>query len=85
VSERWNPAVNLSALIENGTTFYSEEACDDGGSDDGYFETGTDEGYYDGSSCEVEVSFGDGALYTGTFLLVAGAASFVSFRRRDVP
>ncbi|HWJ08605.1 MAG TPA: hypothetical protein VNS46_04470 [Nocardioides sp.] len=80
VSERWNPAVNLAALIENGTTYYSENACAEAG--DHAFD---DDLYYEGDYCEIEVSFGDGALYTGTFLVLAAAASFVSFRRRDVP
>lgn len=73
-SERWNPAINLLALIDNGTTFYSEEACYDDGH--GY------DGYYD---CEEELTFGDASLYLGSFLLVGGVASFVSFGRRDVP
>lgn len=74
VSERWNPAVNLLALIDNGTTFYSENACFD---DDSY-----DDAY---DACEEEVTFADAAGYLGSFLLLSGAASFVSFRRRDVP
>lgn len=74
ISERWNPAVNLLALIDNGTTYYSEDAC----SDSGY----GDDVYYD---CEDELSFTDASLYLGSFLLVSGVASFVSFGRRDVP
>ena len=74
VSERWNPAVNLVALIDNGTTYYSEEACHD----EGY----SDDGYYD---CEDELSFTGASLYLGSFLLIGGVASFVSFGRRDVP
>ena len=73
VSERWNPAVNLVALIDNGTSYYSEDACDD---------TGYGDGYYD---CEGELSFTDASLYLGSFLLIGGVASFVSFGRRDVP
>ncbi|NYI47742.1 hypothetical protein BJ993_004822 [Nocardioides aromaticivorans] len=77
ISERWNPAVNLLALIDNGTTYWSEDACSDEGSEvDGY------DGYYD---CEEVVTFGDASLYLGSFLLVGGVASFVSFGRRDVP
>lgn len=78
VSERWNPAINLLALIENGTTFYSEDACSDDGPTYG------DE-YGDSDYCEEEISFGDASLYLGSFLLVGGVASFVSFGRRDVP
>lgn len=74
VSERWNPAVNLLALIDNGTTYYAGDGCfDDGSYDDSY------------DDCEDELTFGDAAGYLGSFLLVSGAASFVSFRRRDVP
>lgn len=75
ISERWNPAVNLLALIDNGTTVYSADACsDDGFGYDGY------ENY-----CEEEVTFADASLYLGSFLLISGVASFVSFGRRDVP
>ncbi|KRC48912.1 MULTISPECIES: ABC transporter permease [unclassified Nocardioides] len=81
VSERWNPAVNLLALIDNGTTYYSEDACPTGPE---VIEGDPDETYsYD--SCELEVTFSDASLYLGSFLLVGGVASFVSFRRRDVP
>lgn len=78
VSERWNPAVNLLALIDDGTTFYSPDACSDGDDLDHGFD-----GYED--YCEEEVTFGDASLYLGSFLLVGGVASFVSFGRRDVP
>lgn len=74
VSERWNPALNLLALIDNGTSYYSEEAC----YDHGY----GDDVYYD---CEDELTFTDASLYLGSFLLIGGVASFVSFGRRDVP
>ncbi|MEV5001852.1 hypothetical protein [Nocardioides sp. LML1-1-1.1] len=74
VSERWNPAVNLLALIDNGTTYYAGDSCfDDGSYDDSY------------DDCEDELTFADASLYVGSFLLISGAASFVSFRRRDVP
>ncbi len=71
VSERWNPAVNLVALLENGTSIYSGECYDEDQFDDGY--------------CEDEITFGDASLYLGSFLLVGAVASFVSFGRRDVP
>lgn len=74
VSERWNPAVNLVALIDDGTTYYSEDECYD---DDPH---GFDSGY-----CEEQVTFGDASRYLGSFLLLGGLASFVSFGRRDVP
>ncbi len=77
VSERWNPAVNLLALIDNGTTVYSADAC----TDDGHGYAYDDYGNY----CEEEVTFTDASLYLGSFLLVSGVASFVSFGRRDVP
>lgn len=75
ISERWNPAVNLLALIDNGTTFYSPDACSE--VDDNFDE------YED--YCEEEVTFTDASLYLGSFLLIGGVASFVSFGRRDVP
>lgn len=82
VSERWNPAINLAALIENGTTFYSEEAC----SGDPEFAQGElDEEPYYSEPCEQEVTFTDASLYLGSLLLVGGVASAVSFGRRDVP
>lgn len=75
ISERWNPAVNLLALIDNGTTFYSPDACSE--VDDNF-------GEYD-DYCEEEVTFTEASLYLGSFLLIGGVASFVSFGRRDVP
>jgi hypothetical protein len=81
VSERWNPAINLGALIEDGTYYY------DPGCEDGSFSYDTEPGFDDGyeESCEKEITFTDASLYVGTGLLVACAASFLSFRRRDVP
>lgn len=78
-SERWNPAVNLLALIDNGTSYYSEEACYGGD-----FAYGPED-EYSSYACEEELTFGDASLYLGSFLLVGGVASFVSFGRRDVP
>lgn len=81
VSERWNPAINLLALIDNGTTFYSPDACSEPDDlDDGFDDYQDYEDY-----CEEEVTFTDASLYLGSFLLVGGVASFVSFGRRDVP
>ncbi len=82
VSERWTPAINLAALIENGTTFYSEEACS---GDHEFEQTEFDEEPYYSDPCEEEVTFTDASLYLGSFLLIGGVASFVSFARRDVP
>ncbi|TWG95923.1 hypothetical protein L615_004600000180 [Nocardioides sp. J9] len=74
--ERWNPGINIAALIDNGATYYSDEAC----------EAATEDGeYVDYGPCEAEVTFTDASLYTGSFLLLSGVASFASFRRRDVP
>lgn len=78
VSERWNPAINLAALIEDGTYYY-DGSCEDG---DGY-EMGMEYDYYE--SCEEEITFTDASLYVGTGMLLACGASLVSFRRRDVP
>lgn len=81
ISERWSPALNLAALIDNGTSYYDADACDAADDVDAYGGSGGDV-YY---SCEEEITFTDASLYVGTLVLVAGVASFVSFRRRDVP
>lgn len=80
VSERWNPAMNLAALIEDGTYYYDPDCEDEHSYGPGEaFEDGYDEG------CEDEITFADASLYVGSGLLVACGVSLLSFRRRDVP
>ncbi len=82
VVERWNPAVNLAAVVQDGVTYYDfdcEQRHSYGAEEPGVYVDTYDEG------CEVEVSFTDGSLYLGSLVLVVAGASLVSFRRRDVP
>ncbi|HWJ67563.1 MAG TPA: hypothetical protein VNT31_12875 [Nocardioides sp.] len=81
VEERWNPAINLAALVQDGTTYYSESACVEDPGMEGPLD---EDGYYH-EPCTEEVTFADASAYVGSFVLVAGVASLVSFRRRDVP
>jgi hypothetical protein len=78
ISERWQPPTNVSAIVNNGTTYWVEtpSGCSSG-----------QRRVEEGSSCDSERELGlaGGALYYGLPLLVAGAASVLSFRRRDVP
>lgn len=71
---RWNPAMNVLAVVADGTTYYVEVPCE--GHDD-----------MGGGYCSEErrLSFGQGAAYLGTTVGAAGLASLLWFRRRDVP
>lgn len=73
VSDRWNPAINVAAVITDNTTYYVEVPCQ--GEID------------DGSICSEErkLSMAGGAGFLGTAVVAAGALSLLSFRRRDVP
>ena len=76
ISERWYPQLNLMAVVTNGATYYAElpDEC---------FGTRPPEGVdCDG---ERELSAAQGAAYLVPLLLAGGAASLLSFRRRDVP
>ncbi|TNM39419.1 hypothetical protein FHP29_10915 [Nocardioides albidus] len=73
VSERWNPAMNLVALIDDGTTYYDDKCA--------YY----DAGHPGDHSCAEVLSFTDAALYLGTIVGLVCVASDRSFRRRDVP
>lgn len=78
VSDRWQPAANLAAIVNNGTTYWVPvpESCWSGGEEP-----------QPGSECDPEahLSLGHGVGYYGTALVLVGAASVLTFRRRDVP
>lgn len=73
VSERWNPAVNVAAVITDNATYYVEVPCR-GDVEQGSF-----------CSEERRLSMAHGAGFLGTAVVAAGALSLLSFRRRDVP
>lgn len=77
LGERWSPALNMAALVEDGVTYYDEDACEDDDGPEAY------DGF--GDYCEGQITFTDASLYLGTGVLVSAAASLLSFRRRDVP
>lgn len=66
----WNPGLNLMAVVLDGTSYWADVACPDGGG---------------GCQQELPLSFTHGLVYMGVLLGVAFAASVVAFRRRDVP
>lgn len=77
IGEQWQPQKNVSAIVKNGTTYYVElaDSCVSPRSVPGT------------ADCEPlrHLSPWHGVGYYGIALLVTGAASVVSFRRRDVP
>ncbi len=77
ISEAWVPNKNLSAVIWDGTRYYLEPptAC--------FVEGRTPRGL--DCSGEAKLELGTAARNLGGLLVVAGAASLWSFRRRDVP
>lgn len=70
IEEVWNPAINIAALITDGTTYWTVNGC-----------TGTEE--FDG--CEMTLSLGRALWFLGTGVVLFCAASLASFHRRDVP
>jgi len=72
---RLMPQNNYGAVLMDGITVddYNNPACHMDGPNGGE------------SGCRVRVTKTDGALYFGGLLLLAGAPSVLSFRRRDVP
>lgn len=84
VSERWNPAINLAALVQDGASYYDPDCESYDAFEENLDGYGTDDMVvtYD---CDGEITFTDASLYVGSLVLVAGVASFASFRRRDVP
>lgn len=76
-SARWTPPLNVLAVVQGEASYYDESSVPP--------ECFT--GRAGGIECDGErtITATDGGLYLGTGLLVVGAASVVSFRRRDVP
>ena len=76
IGERWQPPVNLQAVVENGATYYVDppQACFNGAPPPGV-----------NCSGERHLDLAPAAGYWGVALVLAGALSLVSFRRRDVP
>lgn len=69
----WNPGLNVSAIILDGTTYFADAPCP---GDPGV-----------GTVCTVEktLPIGRGLWFLGTGLALFAAASLGSFQRRDVP
>jgi hypothetical protein len=71
VEEVWNPAINIVAIVTDGTTYWTLNGC-----------TGADS--YDGG-CEKTLSLGRAVWFLGVGVVLFCAASLASFHRRDVP
>ncbi|MBZ5740343.1 hypothetical protein [Nocardioides mangrovi] len=76
LGEQWQPQKNVSAIVKNGTMYYVDlpEAC-------GGPQVAPD---VDCNGLK-ELPLWRGAAYYGVPLLIVGAGSVLSFRRRDVP
>lgn len=78
ISERWQPQVNVAAIVHNGTTYYVDvpPSC-----------YSPEQNTFQGGECDSvrKLTLAGGAGYYGVALVVTGAASVLSFRRRDVP
>ncbi|MBC9733433.1 hypothetical protein [Nocardioides marmotae] len=78
VPEPWQPLPNIAAVLQDGTEYWVEvpPSCYDGV-----------ERAPEGSLCDDtrDLPLWRGAAYHGAGLLLVGAASVLSFRRRDVP
>jgi ABC-type transport system involved in multi-copper enzyme maturation permease subunit len=79
IGDRWQPPKNISAIVKNGTEYWVQvpESC---------YQSRQPRRIEEGSTCDEtrDLGAGQGVLYYGIPLLVAGAASSISFRRRDV-
>jgi len=79
VGERWQPPKNVSAIVKNGTEYWVTvpQSC---------YQRRQPQPVEEGSSCDDtrDLTLLQGSLYYGLPLLGAGAASVLSFRRRDV-
>lgn len=72
ISDQWNPAFNLWAVISNGVTYDVEVSCPPPSSPDQLcFE-------------QRELTLLRGATYVGTVVAAVALASVTSFRRRDI-
>ncbi|MCX6399363.1 MAG: hypothetical protein NTX33_05460 [Propionibacteriales bacterium] len=78
VSDRWNPALNVGAVITDGITYYAEVPC----SQEAIEAMGGDYGY---CSEERELTLAQGAGVLGTAVVGACLLSLAWFRQRDVP
>lgn len=68
---RWMPQLNFIAVLNDGTTYFDEEAATT---------------CRNLPRCAIrQISLTDGVLYLGGSLLLTATASIASFRRRDVP
>lgn len=80
IGERWQPPKNVSAIVKNGTVYWVDvpPRC---------YEGRRPPRIEEGSECDSErdLSAAQGVAYYGLPLLAVGAASVLSFRRRDVP
>jgi hypothetical protein len=80
LSEHWQPQKNVAAIVKNGTTYFVEvpQSC---------FSGPRSQEPEPNSECDQvrDLSLWDGVGYYGLALVGVGAASVVSFRRRDVP
>lgn len=76
ISQEWQPQVNLAAVIQDGATYYVQvpDTC--------YGPRPPAAGVCDEDRV---LPAKQGALYLGSLIVLAGAASVVSFGRRDVP
>ncbi|WP_141013104.1 ABC transporter permease subunit [Nocardioides sambongensis] len=72
IDGRWNPAINVDAVLRSGTTYWQDQPC------------GADQG---GGFCSAQVplDLSHGLWFLGIGLVVLAAASIWSFQRRDVP
>jgi hypothetical protein len=76
IGEQWQPQKNVSAIVKNGTTYYADlpASC-----------LGPSRSAGDECNPVRELTLARGVGYYGVALLAVGAASVLSFRRRDVP
>lgn len=82
VSDRWNPAVNVAAVVADGAQYYAEVPC----SPEQVEEMGGGSGEDFGSCAEERtLPFSQGAGFLGTTVAGACLLSLLVFRRRDVP
>ena len=77
-SQRWTAPLNVVAVVQGEVEYYDESAVPP----ECFTGTPQPDGGCDGTRT---ISALDGSLYIGSGLLLASAASVLTFRRRDVP
>lgn len=81
LSGRWQPDLNIAAIVDNGTTYWVEvpESC--------FMGDRAEQEPAPGSECDQrrDLSAWEGIGYYGVPLVATAGASVASFRRRDVP